>query len=69
MVIMWPNSDGTITLSQRKASSEVEPKVDSSPPRVASLSSALSSVGVLEPLQVSLFNLSPALFLDEWYKT
>jgi hypothetical protein len=44
MVIMWPNSDGTITLSQRLASSEVMPTVVSSPPRVATLSTSLSSV-------------------------
>lgn len=44
MVIMWSNSDGTITLSQRSASSEVQPKLDSNPPRVASLLTNLSSV-------------------------
>ncbi|KAJ2918043.1 hypothetical protein MD484_g2374, partial [Candolleomyces efflorescens] len=42
MVIMWPNSDGSITLSQRQASGEVEPQVVSSPPRVATLQQSLS---------------------------
>ncbi|KAJ7049971.1 CBD9-like protein [Mycena amicta] len=43
MVIMWGNSDGTITISQRKAPGEVMPTVDSSPPRVATSSTALST--------------------------
>ncbi|TEB38159.1 hypothetical protein FA13DRAFT_727346 [Coprinellus micaceus] len=42
MVIMWANSDGSITLSQRQASREVEPSVVSSPPRVATLQDSLS---------------------------
>nr|XP_018262482.1 uncharacterized protein I303_05499 [Kwoniella dejecticola CBS 10117]OBR84640.1 hypothetical protein I303_05499 [Kwoniella dejecticola CBS 10117] len=37
MVIAWPNSDGSITLSQRKANNHVTPAVDSNPPRKASL--------------------------------
>lgn len=47
MVIMWTNADGTVTLSQRTAPSEVEPTVESDPPRVASYSSALSVVSRL----------------------
>ncbi|KZP28230.1 hypothetical protein FIBSPDRAFT_927663 [Athelia psychrophila] len=43
MVIVWPNSDGSVTLSQRMASAEVMPTVVSSPPRVASLDMGLSS--------------------------
>ncbi|KAF8914525.1 hypothetical protein CPB85DRAFT_1298321 [Mucidula mucida] len=43
MVIMWENSDGTFTLSQREATAEVLPAVDSDPPRVATLQSTLSS--------------------------
>ncbi|KAJ6538780.1 hypothetical protein DFH09DRAFT_1176218 [Mycena vulgaris] len=43
MVIMWGNSDGTVTLSQRQASSESMPTLVSSPPRVATLSESLSS--------------------------
>ncbi|KAI5124526.1 hypothetical protein M0805_003050 [Coniferiporia weirii] len=35
MVIMWTNSDGSITLSQRTAAGLVEPEPDPSPPRVA----------------------------------
>jgi hypothetical protein len=42
MVIMWPNDDSTITLSQRSATSEAMPTVDSNPPRVATLSQTLS---------------------------
>lgn len=49
MVIMWPNSDGTITLSQRKAPAEVMPTVDSSPPRTASAQSALSVLSGSNP--------------------
>ncbi|KAK8858504.1 hypothetical protein IAR55_002731 [Kwoniella newhampshirensis] len=37
MVITWPNSDGSITLSQRAANSNVMPTVVSNPPRRASL--------------------------------
>jgi hypothetical protein len=44
MVIMWINSDGTATLSQRKALSEVMPTVDSSPPRTATMATKLSVV-------------------------
>jgi hypothetical protein len=46
MVIMWSNSDSTITLSQRMASAEVMPTVVANPPRVANLSTSLSSVSV-----------------------
>lgn len=49
MVIMWPNSDGTITLSQRTASGHSMPTVDPSPSRVASASTDLSAVGVDQP--------------------
>lgn len=49
MVIMWPNSDSSITLSQREASAEVMPTVVSNPPRVASLSTALSTVSLRVP--------------------
>ena len=44
MVVMWPNSDGTITLSQRETTAEVMPTVVSDPPRIATLSMSLSSV-------------------------
>jgi len=47
MVIMWPNADGTVTLSQRQASAEVMPTPVASPALVAtavpSLSTGLSS--------------------------
>ncbi|WWD18392.1 hypothetical protein CI109_102842 [Kwoniella shandongensis] len=37
MIIAWPNSDGSITLSQRSSKSNVMPTVVSNPPRKASL--------------------------------
>ncbi|KAJ7141920.1 hypothetical protein C8R43DRAFT_1016841 [Mycena crocata] len=43
MVIMWGNSDGSVTLSQRSARGEVMPTVAASPPRIASLSNTLST--------------------------
>ncbi|KAJ3563308.1 hypothetical protein NP233_g9019 [Leucocoprinus birnbaumii] len=43
MVIMWSNSDGSITLSQREASAHVMPTVVNNPPRVATLEQSLSS--------------------------
>ena len=46
MVIMWNNSDGSVTLSQRMAPAEVMPTVDSNPPRKASTDmSAVSLTG------------------------
>lgn len=49
MVIMWTNSDGSITLSQRSASGEVMPTVVSSPPRVATQQPSLSSASGTNP--------------------
>ena len=49
MVIMWPNSDGSITLSQRRAPGEIMPTVDSSPPRVASADAAASDLSGTQP--------------------
>jgi len=49
MVIMWMNSDGTATLSQRKASSEAMPTVDSSPSRTATLATGLSVLSTAKP--------------------
>lgn len=46
MVIMWSNSDGSITLSQRSAPTFVMPTVDDNPPRHAILEQALSSVSL-----------------------
>ncbi|KAF9452360.1 CBD9-like protein [Macrolepiota fuliginosa MF-IS2] len=43
MVIMWANSDDSITLSQRSARGFVMPTVDTNPPRQATLKQALSS--------------------------
>ncbi|THH02961.1 hypothetical protein EW145_g6651 [Phellinidium pouzarii] len=44
MVIMWANNDGSVTLSQRQAPSEVMPTVVSSPPRIATAVPTLTSV-------------------------
>lgn len=44
MVIMWANTDGSITLSQRHAPSEVMPTVDPNPPRLATSQASLSSL-------------------------
>ncbi|OCB92085.1 CBD9-like protein [Sanghuangporus baumii] len=49
MVIMWTNSDGSVTLSQRIASGHVEPSVDSSPSRVATLLSNITSTSGATP--------------------
>lgn len=49
MVIVWPNSDGTVTISQRKAPAEQMPTVDSSPPRTATLDMAASSLSGTNP--------------------
>ncbi|KZP31279.1 CBD9-like protein [Athelia psychrophila] len=43
MVIIWPNSDGSVTLSQRAAPAHVMPTVDSNPAREASLDVGLSN--------------------------
>ncbi|KAF8143353.1 hypothetical protein K438DRAFT_1783852 [Mycena galopus ATCC 62051] len=43
MVIMWGNSDGTVTLSQRQAAAEIMPTVVANPPRIATLSDTLST--------------------------
>ncbi|KII84359.1 hypothetical protein PLICRDRAFT_46252 [Plicaturopsis crispa FD-325 SS-3] len=49
MVIMWPNADGNITLSQRTATFYSMPVVDSNPNQVATLSTSLSSASGNQP--------------------
>jgi Cytochrome domain of cellobiose dehydrogenase len=44
MVIMWPNTDGSVTLSQRAATGHIMPTVVANPPRVATKYLQLSSV-------------------------
>ena len=44
MVVVWPNSDGTITLSQRIGTGHVLPSVDSNPSSVATLQQSASNV-------------------------
>lgn len=49
MVIMWPNADGTITVSQRQAPSEVMPTPVANPPRVATVATSLSTLTGSQP--------------------
>ncbi|KAI0314226.1 hypothetical protein OF83DRAFT_463876 [Amylostereum chailletii] len=44
MVIMWPTRNGSVTLSQRKAPYETEPKLDPNPPRIATLDHEATSL-------------------------
>jgi hypothetical protein len=44
MVIMWPNKDGSVTLSQRKASSHTQPQLDQAPQRTARTHLNISAV-------------------------
>lgn len=44
MVIMWPNKNGTVTLSQRQAGGRIMPTVVRNPPRNATLSRSGTSV-------------------------
>ena len=44
MVIMWPNRDGSVTLSQRKASSHTQPQLDPAPQRTAQTYLGISAV-------------------------
>ncbi|EJU04265.1 CBD9-like protein [Dacryopinax primogenitus] len=48
LVVLWPNADGTVTLSQRMASDYIMPTVQANPPRVATLSQQLTTLGVSE---------------------
>ncbi|EJD05915.1 uncharacterized protein FOMMEDRAFT_104262 [Fomitiporia mediterranea MF3/22] len=43
MVIMWPNFDGSVSLSQRTATGEVEPNPDPNPPRIATIFNPLTN--------------------------
>ena len=49
MVIMWSNSDGSITLSQRSAPGEVMPTVDDNPPFTATILTSRSSTNGSNP--------------------
>jgi hypothetical protein len=48
MVIMWPNANGGVTLSQRQATAYAMPNVVASPPRRATLVPELTVVGPYE---------------------
>ncbi|CAE6438048.1 unnamed protein product [Rhizoctonia solani] len=43
-VVVWPNSDDTITLAQRKATAHASPPIDPAPPRIATLREDLSTL-------------------------
>ena len=47
MVIMWPNKDGSVTLSQRKASSHTQPQLDPAPQRTAQTYLGISAVSTI----------------------
>jgi len=49
MVVMWPNSDGSVTLSQRIASGHVMPTVQASPPRVATFLESATDLNATPP--------------------
>ncbi|KIJ39420.1 hypothetical protein M422DRAFT_49570 [Sphaerobolus stellatus SS14] len=49
MVILWPNTDGSITLSQRQAPAQIMPTVVSNPPFVATAAPSLSSLTGSQP--------------------
>jgi hypothetical protein len=44
MVVLWPNDDGNVTLSRRKATQHTMPPVDDSPSAVATLSTSDTQV-------------------------
>jgi len=48
MVIMWGNSDGSVTLSQRRTSTYTMPTVDPTPPRIATLGNTVSTASSSE---------------------
>ncbi|EKM55724.1 uncharacterized protein PHACADRAFT_144439 [Phanerochaete carnosa HHB-10118-sp] len=50
VVVMWPNPDGSITLSQRIASGHVEPRLDPSPSRVATVSDHMDIISDTSPI-------------------
>ena len=54
MVIVWPNSDGTITLSQRDATSHNMPTPLANPSQVANLALTNSIVRSPFPLPISI---------------
>lgn len=58
MVILWSNPDGSTTLSQRIARSWVMPEVVDNPPRIATLSSDLSTVCLCLCVVYSMFLIS-----------
>lgn len=51
MVILWPNPDGSVILSQRQATGFIEPQPDASPPRLASLSQTPMTVCIVSGIE------------------
>lgn len=62
MIIMWPNSDGSVTMSQRNATGLVEPLVDPLPPRVATKFAPLISVSIVTALVIQNIDLYADFF-------
>ncbi|KIP06003.1 hypothetical protein PHLGIDRAFT_478785 [Phlebiopsis gigantea 11061_1 CR5-6] len=50
VVVMWPNEDGSVTLSQRLATGHVEPHPDPSPSRVATVSNHMDITSDTSPI-------------------
>ncbi|GJE97085.1 CBD9-like protein [Phanerochaete sordida] len=50
VVVMWPNSDGSVTLSQRLAAGHVEPRLDPQPSRVATVSTHMDISSDTSPI-------------------
>ena len=55
MVILWINSGGSVTVSQRTAPAEIMPTLDSNPPRNATQLPDLTRVSIALDFQVSNF--------------
>ena len=53
LVILWPNSNGTVTLSTRQASGHVQPTPVASPPRVPRVSNRTNLVSSMISLMFS----------------
>ncbi|KZV73529.1 hypothetical protein PENSPDRAFT_290740 [Peniophora sp. CONT] len=62
MVVMWPNQDGSYTISQRRAPYEIEPRPDDSPHAQATL---LTESSFVDQMDDSLVTLSFSLPLSE----
>ncbi|KAK0210567.1 hypothetical protein DFS33DRAFT_1251475 [Desarmillaria ectypa] len=55
MVILWSNSDGTVTLSQRYAVGHSQPRIVTNPPRLATLQLQVPSDSAWRPINSTTF--------------